>query len=439
MRKTFPPPNFIRTPSAVKGFEVYMPAPSGERHQPVVVFNCPQCGGMAAYDIKEGSLTCMYCGHKESAQHSVVGTKADKFEFRVETMERAALGWGESRQEINCQNCGSRISVPPNELTHTCVFCDSNKVIQREVPQEVLRPRYLIPFQLEATACQKIFDQWLGDHWLTPKSLQELANLREFTGIYLPFWTFDTVTKADWKAQVGHPETEEYYEDGKWKTRTVIEWRWESGHVQERFTNKLISGTTHVSPTLLNQIQHYDLSQLVTYNASLLAGLQAQAYEVPLKQAWQKARHQMREQTRRRCRDEPSTRLVRKFELTLGFAEESWRYILLPAYIVAYSYNKTLYQIAINGQNGTIGGPRPVDWRKLWLIVVASFSFSGFILLIGANLTGEMAVLIFRLGLVLVVLAIIVTVILLTQAQQLANPKHMTKFQKNSNSITERK
>jgi len=439
MSKPFPPPNFIRTPSALEGIELYMPAPSGERHQPVVVFNCPQCGGIAAYDIKEGGLTCMYCGHKESAQHSVVGTKANKFEFKVETMERAAVGWGESRQAINCQNCGSQISVPPNELTHTCVFCGSNKVIQREVPQEVLRPRSLLPFQLEATACQEIFNTWLGNHWLTPKSLQQVANLHEFTGIYLPFWTFDTVTKADWKAEVGHKETERYKEHGEWKTRTVIKWRWESGHVRENFTNILISGTTHVSASLLGQIQDYDLSQLVHYDATLLAGLQAQAYEVPLKDAWKKAREQMRERNRQSCRADASTSRIRNFSIALGFADETWRYILLPAYIATYSYHDTPYQIAINGQRGTIAGPRPVDWRKLWLILAAFFGSSLFALLVGANLTGDLASLLSSLGFILLVCAVLVTVVLFYQARQLSNPETMTKFNQNIDSIMGRK
>ncbi|MGB0388761.1 MAG: hypothetical protein ACPGWR_28410 [Ardenticatenaceae bacterium] len=437
MNQIFPPPNFIRTRSALEGIELYMPAP--EKHEPVVVFNCTQCGGQAAYDIKEADLTCIYCESKHSVPHLVVGTKADKFEFTIKTLNRSERGWGESRQEINCQNCGSHISVPPNELTHTCVFCGSNKVIQREAPQEVLRPRFLVPFQLEATACQGIFDKWLGNHWLTPKSLQQLANLREFTGVYLPFWTFDTRTGADWKAEVGHAETQDYRENGEWKTRTVIKWRKESGHVRESFTNILISGTTQVRASLLGEIQDYDLSQLVRYDARLLAGLQAQAYEVPITEAWQKAREQMREQTLRSGHRQPSTSRVRNFSMTVRFADESWRYILLPAYIATYSYYDKPYQIAINGQRGTIAGPRPVDWRKLFLIVAAFFGSSVLALVVAANLTGQLANILFGLGLILLISAMLVTVVLFFQAWQLANPEGMSKFKQDIKSTMERK
>lgn len=434
MNHIFPPANFIRTRSALEGIELYMPAP--EKHEPVVVFNCTQCGGQAAYDIKEQDLTCIYCDTKHSVPHLVVGTNSKGREFEVKTLER---GWGERRQEINCQNCGSHISVPSNELTHTCVFCGSNKVIQREAPEEVLRPRFLVPFQLEATACQGIFDKWLGDHWLTPKSLQQLANLREFTGIYLPFWTIDAVTEADWKAEVGHAETEDYRENGEWKTRTVIKWRKESGHVGERFTNILISGTTQVRASLLGEIQNYDLSQLVAYDARLLAGLQAQAYEVPLKEAWKEAREPMREQTLRTARRETSTSRVRNFSMTLRFADESWRYILLPAYIATYSYYDKPYQIAINGRNGTIAGPRPVDWRKLLLIVATFFGASLLALVVAANLTGELASILFGLGLILLICAVLVTFVLFFQAWQLANPEGMTQFKQKMYSIMERK
>ncbi len=102
MTAPFPPPNYIPTESTVEGIEIYMPAPEGEGAQPhreIVDFKCPQCGATTAYSIADGGLTCAHCGYHEPPPKEIVGKGADEFEFKVETIERAAHGWGEQRSE----------------------------------------------------------------------------------------------------------------------------------------------------------------------------------------------------------------------------------------------------------------------------------------------------------------------------------------------------
>ena len=60
----------------------------------------------------------------------------------------------------------------------------------------------------------------------------------------------------------------------------------------------LVPGAQRVSARLLGQIQNFDLNALAPYEAKYLAGLQAQAYDIPLEKAWETARQQMREKTR---------------------------------------------------------------------------------------------------------------------------------------------
>ena len=154
MNEPFPPPNFIPTSSAVQGIEVYKPAPPpAEVHREIVDFKCPQCAATTAYSVADGGLTCTHCGYYEPPKKTIVGKGAEEFEFKVETVLKAADGWGRARKELRCQNCGASTSVPPDMLAYTCPFCGSNRVIQRDAPQDVLRPRFLIPFKIEAGAC----------------------------------------------------------------------------------------------------------------------------------------------------------------------------------------------------------------------------------------------------------------------------------------------
>jgi ribosomal protein L37E len=422
MLDTFPPPGFIPIASAIRGIEVYMPAPPDSGAQKEIVdFKCLQCGATTAYSVADGGLTCTHCGYYEPPQAPVVGKRADQFEFTTETMERAAQGWGVERKEIACQNCGATASLPVESLTYTCAFCGSNKVIQRQAAQDVLRPRYIIPFKVQADTCAQIARQWLGSSWMAPENLRQISQIDKFTAIYLPYWTLDSTTHANWKAEVGHTQTERYYDNGEWKTRTVIKWRWESGHVDLKIDDLLVSGTSRLSSHLLAKIQNFNLNDLAAYDPRYLAGLQAQAYDISLEKAWEAGRQQMREQTRQACLAQASTSQVRNFSMNLDFANESWRYILAPVYLSNYTYNGVTYQTMVNGQTGTIYGQRPVDWNKVWLAIAVLLSpgvLLGLLGLITIPLAGIGAI-IGGFGFILLVAGIIVSILIYNQAARM--------------------
>jgi hypothetical protein len=75
-----------------------------------------------------------------------VGRGAQQFEFTLETLQKAGAGWGITRQDLRCDNCGAITSLAQGALSAACPFCASNKVNLTSAPSDQLRPRYLIPF-----------------------------------------------------------------------------------------------------------------------------------------------------------------------------------------------------------------------------------------------------------------------------------------------------
>ena len=375
MTTQFPPNDYIPTKSAIEGIQVFMPAPPEEESQQKIVdFKCPQCGAITAYSAADGGLTCSHCGYFEAPQVETVGKRAQQFEFTVETMQRAAHGWGTSRKDLVCQNCGAQTTVPEEMMTYSCPFCGSNKVIQKQADQNHLRPRFLIPFKLKPDQCITITQEWIGNNWMTPIKLRQASRLNNFKGVYLPYWTFASTTRAAWKAQVGHTETEQYFSDGKWKTRQITVWRWESGKVQLDIDDLIIPGTSRLSQKLIQETKSYNLNDLVPYEPKFLAGLQASNYDIGLEDAWEIGRKEMRDQTHQACLSQTSTQSVRNFSMSMDFADETWRYILLPVYINTYIYEHKSYQMMLNAQTGAISGQRPVDWRKIWIAIAMILS-----------------------------------------------------------------
>jgi DNA-directed RNA polymerase subunit RPC12/RpoP len=416
--QAFPPPGFVRTESIVEGIVVYRPAPQDVGPEKVVLdFKCPRCGGTRAYSVSDGGLRCDYCGHYEPPERELVGKGAREFEFKVETLERAAHGWGAERKELSCEGCGARISTPPAAMTVTCPFCGSNKVIQRPASQEVLRPRFLLPFQITEEDCQRVVETWSGSSWMVPRDLRRLAAGARFTPIFLPMWTFDALAQARWKAQVGHTKTERYLKDGEWKTRTRTVWRWESGRVARKFDDLVLPATAQMSHRLLKEVNGYDLGALVPYDPEYLVGSHAQGYDILLEDAWEQARHRMREETRLACRGQATTSRIRHFSMELEFADESWRYILVPAYVAAYVYRGESFQVAVNGQTGDVAGQRPVDWTKVGLAIAGVLAPGVLLTLVGVltailGIGGPIA----ALGMVLLVMGVAIAFVLLRAA-----------------------
>lgn len=363
----FPPAGYVRAPSAVSGIELFMPRPPEERLEETVAFHCPQCDATTAYCAANGGLTCTHCGYYEPPAVEVVGRAATEFEFTVETMERAAHGWGIERKELACDRCGAHTTLSTDKLTHTCPFCGSNQVVQVRAAQDLLRPRFLVPFTITEDECRQRAKAWLGGSWMVPKDLQRLARTAEFTPIFIPYWTFDARAQASWRAEVAHTRTKTVYVNGKPTTRTVTEWRWESGSVNLFHDDVLVQGSERLSPLLLQKVQGFDLNGLVPYDPSFLAGLSAQAYDTGLEAAWEIGRNIMRQKTKKSCQSQATSQRMRNFSMSLDFSEESWRYILLPLYLAAYPYGQARYQVMVNGQTGAIAGQRPVDWRKVAL------------------------------------------------------------------------
>ncbi len=424
MIETFPPPGYHPTPSRLDGIELYMPASTTEAKPEVMDFKCPKCGATTAYSVDAGSLHCEHCGYSETPEAERLGRAAEKFEFRVDTLERVNIGWGQERKDLACQRCGGVVSLPPDALAFSCPFCGSNKVIFRASLEDILRPRYLIPFKVDPQGCKDITCTWLGSSWMIPGDLKAAAQNKQagpekFHPLYIPYWTFNAQANASWSADVGHQKTEYYRENGQQKSRTVTEWRRESGRVEREFFDVLVPGTTHLNIKTMGRVDTFDVRDLVLYEPRYLAGMQAQAYDILLDDAWDAGRQIMRDRTRKACMDRASTSQVRNFQMTLDFEDESWRYILAPVYTSVYNYRDESYQILINGQTGKIAGPRPVDWGKVWLVVALLLAPGLLVALYGLFTGGEKGQGILLGGVFFLLIGVVIDFFLLSQAQEM--------------------
>lgn len=371
-----PPPDFVPVESSLPGISVFAPRPKEIQVDAPQTFSCPQCGATTKFDVAAGGVACEHCGYTAAPKAQKVGLRAQVMEFTLETLNQADMGWGVERKEMHCEACGAELAIAENALTATCPFCASNRVNVRTAPIDQLRPRFLIPFKVQPEATRALAQQWLGKGWFHPDELRASAIVDRFTGIYLPFWTFSAQIGSTWKAEVGYEHEVSYYDDTDktWKTRTEIHWRWEDGQVSVKVADLLICGNSHLSQVILKRLYPFNLNDLVSYAPDFLAGWQAQTYDLTLPKAWEQGKAEMRERAKSACYDKISSSHVRNFTMTADFADETWRYVLLPVYVAAYKFENKVYQVMLNGQTGAIAGQKPVAWWKIWLVIAAILS-----------------------------------------------------------------
>ncbi len=180
------------------------------------------------------------------------------------------------------------------------------------------------------------------------------------------------------------------------------------------------SAKNHISYRILRQIYPYNLTDLVRYEPEYLAGWQAQAYETTLTDAWDRAKITIREQAKKACRADIPSSHVRNFSMTADFADETWRYILLPVYLAAYHYDDEVFQVIVNGQTGAVAGQKPVAWWKIWLAIAAILAPGGILGLIGAisMAMGEAQPIPILLGIGLFILGLVISINLFSKARQ---------------------
>lgn len=350
---------------------------------------CPSCGGTMDYNPAKNNMTCPYCGYEESIPIEEETFVAEELDFNQAENDESC-DWGTATRTIICKACGAETVYDFNDIASECPYCGSNQIMEQETQVKVMAPGGVIPFQLDSKAASGRFKSWIKGQFFCPKQAKESAKPKSFTGIYLPFWTFDSNTFSSYTGQYGkvrHRRTR----DGK----TVSETQWypTGGHYSLFIDDVLVSGSSRQNEQMLNQIEPFDTTKVVAYKPEYLAGFTAERYAVKVKDAWETAKGKINTILKRdvesKIQKEHGTTLTRFVQLNTTHKNITYKYILLPVWISSFKYNGKIYHFMINGQTGKVSGQAPISWPKVILTVAALIAF---FLLIHTMLNADAAV-----------------------------------------------
>ncbi len=340
---------------------------------------CPECGGDAEWNAAKQALACPFCGTvlpftEGTATEGEVIKEHDLIDA-LQNVPAEDRGWQDTKVTVKCQSCHAISVFSPDRVAQRCDFCGSPSIAPYTDTKDAITPESLLPVKLSEPQVRDALRRWYETRWFAPDRLKKAALTDTIHGIYLPYWTFDAHVDASWTATSGYYYyTTEQYRDaqGNVQTRQVQHTRWEpsSGALQHFFDDELIPGTTGVNMELLHKIEPFPTGELKPYEPAYVRGWTVERYQVDLRQAADLNFDEMQSTIVSMCDGQVPGDTHRDLEVDQRYTGRTFKHVLVPVWLVTYTYGPKVFQIIVNGYTGQIAGERPTSWTKIFFYVI---------------------------------------------------------------------
>jgi hypothetical protein len=340
-------------------------------------YPCAACGAQAEWSPARHLLVCPFCGTSAPFEVRGDGTIVEHDLARAlrETPD-SERGWLTATRTVKCRSCDAVSVFDAGRVGQNCDFCGSPALVDYEEIKAPIRPQSLLPFKIAESHVREQIRKWYASKWLAPNRLERMALMDRIRGVYIPYWTFDAHVVCPWQAEAGHYYyTTETYRDnrGRHQTRQVRHVRWEpaSGEVRHFFDDEPVPGTQGVSHRLLQQVQPFPTAELVPYDPAFLSGFVVEHYQLVLLDASKHSEASMTRQLYDMCAAEVPGDTHRNLNIQPSFSARTFKHILVPVWLLSYTYGNRPWQVIVNGYTGEIAGEYPKSPWKIALLVIA--------------------------------------------------------------------
>jgi len=339
------------------------------------IFPCPSCGADLEFHIGQQNLTCPYCGYGQSltleGDEGVTEQDFSAMLDRLVELRREGKQEHLETQEVQCDSCGATVEFTGSLTSTHCAYCGSP--IQRENvhrSEDRIPVDGVLPFQVERAQAQENLRRWLGSLWFAPDAFKKQGAEGNFSGVYLPFWTFDAMTSCRYRGQRGdHYQETRGMGDNRRRIRKT-RWTEASGNFQRFFDDVLVAANRSLPRSVLLRLEPWPLERTLPFTEEALAGYLAQAYEIPLDEGFPDAKGRveaaLRQDVARRIGG--ATQRVQRF--ASRFSAITYKHLLLPVWLMSYRYKGKPYQVVINAASGQVFGDRPYSPAKITFLVL---------------------------------------------------------------------
>jgi hypothetical protein len=319
----------------------HLPAMTGgSRNADAQRFMCPKCGGRMSFAPDGQTLVCDYCSRDQTLQ---AGLKpADEKDFIVAMATARGHGKPLQEQVFHCNGCGAEFILPPNQISVSCVYCDSPYVVSLEKTKDLLAPDGIIPHAFDQKRAVKLLVDWVEGNNIKPEKQVDLPR-----GLYLPLWTFDIGGVIDYTGERVESDDEIFGTRGQKKVVRVTD------QYPIMVDDLPLPASRKPSAVFLKLIPTFDRKAIKPYDPRFLASWPAEIYDVPMADASLDARSQAYAKYKREL-----PFLIGNINIihtsSANLMIESFKLNLLPVWMTELPFNGRQHLVLINGQSGVV-------------------------------------------------------------------------------------
>ncbi len=344
------------------------------------VFPCRQCGADVIFDIDSQKLKCPYCSYEQDLTAPEGELEENDYYDMLEVLSQRAQTSSllETVHELTCSSCGGTVIFEGAMTSTRCPFCDTptQRDDIHDSPQRIVADGVL-PFQIDRGVVQGRLTAWVKSLWFAPNDFKKRGVEGDFDGIYLPFWTFDSLTSNSYVGQRGETYTVTVGSGKNQRTETRVRWYPASGQFQRFFDDVLVLAGMGFPSTLINQLGPWPLPKLRTFTDEVLAGFLASTYTVELDRGFEMARSLMASAIEAEVRQRIGGDRQQIHHIHTAHHAIKFKYVLLPVWSMTYRYKGKVYNLVVNGATGKVAGNRPYSPWKIALAVIAAAIVAG--------------------------------------------------------------
>ena len=332
-------------------------------------FLCKNCGGVIKYDIGSEKFLCSSCRTEYAME--ALSDSVKEYDFSQYAQREAQSVAFEGLAVAHCQNCGFEITFDEFEVATVCPMCASTQVATVKQSGGI-PPEGIVPFKVDKDTARQKFKAWVKSRWFAPNDFKKKYGEGALSGMYLPFWTYDSQATAFYQGRGGIDRTEK---DKEGNTRTVTDWTHVSGMVSSSFDDIQICASDK-QKEIQGILPFNTVENTKPYTSSYLSGYHAEIYRVKADVGFESAKQIMEAELRGLAERD----ILRRFDraqvhsLIPKYSNVTYKHVLLPVWGSSFGYKGKTYNYFVNGETGVVDGKRPYSPAKIIIAVAAALA-----------------------------------------------------------------
>lgn len=327
---------------------------------------CPTCGANLEFDPETQTLKCEYCGTQIDFEKN-----KQVEEISIEEAFATAERGDKTTSLYRCKNCGAEVMINSDEVATECPFCQTPYVVKIE-NLDGIKPNAVYPFLVDKDKAVDVVRKKIKKKLFAPSKLKKNFDAKNVNGVYYPCFTFDSVTQSTYSGRLGKRRTRTVKTSSGTRTETYTEWFYVNGSFEKFFDDITISSSAKMSQKILGKIMPFNINSICVYEKKFLAGFYANHYDKNVKTAWKEAKDDMDKMIRNQILNRYDCDVVGYLNVSTIHNDVTYKYVLLPIWLISYKYRKKNYEMHMNGNTGKVYGKTPVSpWKVLFTCLIS--------------------------------------------------------------------